>query len=340
MQRTNPPLPAIAATPIILLLAASLASPGVAQTAGKACAADHYRYKITALPLHPVRINNSGVVAGTTEDHRVAVWTSNDGLRETELPAGLGNAEAASINASAQVAGFATRTGSSQTVAFRLSGKRVFLLSDRDSKAAAINDVGELAGRNGEHLVLWGRQKTQQIGDCCGGVVHGINNRGEVVGQINNREGRYRAFLWDAKRGLRSVAPPHSTMSAALAINLMGQVLVQTFTPDAVYLRENGKFTPVALAVEGVSQPLALNNCDAIVGEFGAASDFYHAFLWDRQHGFRDLNSLVDSGDWTLESAVDINDRGEIVGVGDHGNEQDVGFLLAPADEKSNRAKH
>jgi len=79
------------------------------------------------------------------------------------------------------------------------------------------------------------------------------------------------------------------------------------------------------------SQPLAMNDCDVIVGEYGAASDFYHAFAWDEKLGFRDLNGFIDSASgWTLESAVDINNRGEIVGIGSYGGDDDAGFLLVP----------
>ena len=44
----------------------------------------------------------------------------------------------------------------------------------------------------------------------------------------------------------------------------------------------------------------------------------------------RDLNGLIpaDSG-WTLENALDINDRGQIVGMGQLGGEQHA-FLLTP----------
>jgi len=55
------------------------------------------------------------------------------------------------------------------------------------------------------------------------------------------------------------------------------------------------------------------------------------AFIWDRDSGRQDLNALIppDSG-WKLEVASSINDRGEVVGWGDHGHSEDTGFLLIP----------
>lgn len=301
----------------------------LAQTANYACAAAHY--KVTALPFHPVRIGNSGVVAGTTEEHHPATWTEKGGLREIKLPESFTAAEVTGINLAGDIVGFATKSGSSQTYAFRFSKGKFALLSEASSKAAAINSSGDAAGQDAEHLVVWRKQKTIRLGGCCGGIAHGMNNSGEVVGELNDEQGRYGAFLWDSAHGLRSIAPPQASRSIALAINDAGHVLVQSLTPTAVFLRERDTLKPVQLSNEVASQPLALNICDVIVGEFGVASDFYHAFIWDKNDGLRDLNTLVSTGfEWTLKSAADINDRGEIIGIGAHGDDGDAGYLLTP----------
>jgi probable HAF family extracellular repeat protein len=339
-----------AATAAILIFTISLAH---AQNATRGCAAQHY--KVIALPFHPSRINNYGVIAGNTEDHQPATWSQKDGLRQIELPSGFASAEATGINGAGDVVGFATRAGSNRTssnqtsstqassnhtVAFRYSGGQFLILSEERSKAAAINDSDLTVGTNGDRLVWWLQRKMLPLGGCCGGSAHAVNNRGQAVGEANDKDGHYNAFLWDSTKGLRSIAPAHTVMSTALAVNESGSVLIQTFGPNAVYLREKIAFIPVHLAPEGASQPLALSSCDVIVGEFGAASDFYHAFLWDRPHGFRDLNKLIDGAEgWNLESAVDINDRGEIVGVGDRGSQQDLGFLLVP-DKNLDHREH
>ena len=267
------------------------------------------------------------------EDRQPATWTEKDGLRQIELPTGFSSADLSGINRAGDLVGTATHEGSNQLFAFQYSQGKFSMLSEEQSKASAINDAGEIAGQNAERVVLWRKGKSVPIGGCCGGIAHAINRRGEIVGQINDKEGRYSAFLWDAAHGLRSIAPP-GARSTALAINEAGHVLLQSFTPNAVLLRQDGKLTPVHLSPEFASQPLALNNCDVIVGEFGAASDFNHAFIWDEKHGFRDLNKLADVGsDWNLETALDINDRGEIIGIGDRGSNQDVGFVLVPQQE-------
>ncbi|HUO16177.1 MAG TPA: hypothetical protein VMX38_14425 [Verrucomicrobiae bacterium] len=316
-------------TIVAITAAISLAQ---AQNVKQNCAAAHY--KLTELPLHPARINRAGVVVGTTEDHKPAWWTQKDGVHEIDLPNGFGSGEATAINSSGVIVGFATRSGSNEPIAFRYADGKLSLLSGDPSKALAINDAGNIAGVSANHLVVWRGNKIAPLADCCGGVIHGISQNGEVVGRINDKEGHYTAFVWNGQHGLESIAPPHSTMSTALAINDAGHILIQRYTPNEVYLRVAGELTLIPLASDAASQPLGMSNCDVIVGEFGAASDFYHAFAWDRKNGLRDLNQFTPRAEgWILESAVDINDRGQIVGIGDHGNEQDVGFLLSPEIE-------
>jgi hypothetical protein len=318
---------------VFLLLTASLVVPSVcAQVPRDSCAAT--RYKIIALPLRPARINKSGVIAGTIEDHRPATWTEKDGLREIELPAGFSGADPLAMNQADDLVGSTTREGSDQPFAFQYSHGKFSVISVEHSKAFAINNAGDVAGQNAENLAMWRNQKASPLGGCCGGIARAINSRGEIVGQVNDKEGRYSAFQWDAAHGLRSIAPPEAARSTALAINEAGHVLLQSFTPNAVFIRQNGKLTPVHLSTEMASQPLALNDCDTVVGEFGVASDFNHAFIWDQKNGFRDLNKLSDVGsDWILETALDINDRGEIIGIADRGSNQDVGYLLVPQQE-------
>ena len=244
------------------------------------------------------------------------------------------------MNANGAIVGEATRKDNSLPAAFRYSDAKFSLLSTDRSKAAAINDSGDVAGENSDRLVLWQNQKMLPLGDCCGGTIRAMNNRGEIVGQINDKQGHFSAFVWDSSHGFKSINPTKSLNSTAIAINDSGHILVQAFVPNEIYLQSNGKNTLVKLSPEYASQPLALNNCDQVVGEFGPASDFNHAFIWDQKHGFRNLNELANIGtEWNLESAFDINDRGEIIGIGDRGGEQDVGFLLVPDTSSKNETK-
>ncbi len=320
----------IFAAPLVYLV--FFISAGVACQAQSSAACQSYSsYKIIALPFRPARINSSGLIAGSTEDHQPVIWSEKDGLREIELPDAFTSAEPQSINEHGAIVGEATAKSSGLPSAFRYADGKFSIISPDHSKAASINDSGDIAGEDSYRLFLWHGAKMLPLGDCCGGAIHAINNSGRIVGQINDKQGHYSAFLWDSVHAFKSLAPNKASNSTAVSINNAGHILVQTFVPNQVYLLTNNKTLLVKLSPELASQPLALNNCDEVVGEFGAASDFNHAFLWTQKQGFRDLNRFIDSdAEWNLESAVDINDRGEIIGFGDHANQQDVGFLLVP----------
>lgn len=318
---------------LLVVFVSLLAVSSFAQTAAPCRASS--RYKIIPLPLTPARINDSGVIAGKTEDDQAATWTQSKGARELSIAGDFSNVEPMSLNDAEDIVGQVTVTTTNKVQAFAYIKGKFELLSDVQSKAKAINDAGQIVLEESPGgPILWSAGKSRKLGGCCGGRAFGINNRGEIVGELNDREGHYSAFVWDAERGLQIIAPPGARSSTALAINNSGHMLIQAFSPNRIFLRQMGKLIPVELSTEFASQPLALNDCDVIVGEYGTSSDYYHAFIWDRQHGFRDLNKLVDKAQgWNLESAVDINKRGEIIGTGDHANEGDVGFLLVPDSE-------
>jgi probable HAF family extracellular repeat protein len=317
--------------PLFLSLVGTLPALGLkaatgAMTDAQECVAP--RYKIIVLPLQPSRLNDSAQVAGNTEDH-AAIWSLKEGLRELRLPPGFNSARASGLNNAGEVVGQATKDGSNQVQAFEYSKGDFFFLSDSQSKAVAINNAGEIAGESGQKgPTVWNKRVPVDVGGCCGGRAAAINNQGQVIGDLYDRQGRYRAFLWDSKRGIHFLGPPDS-YSSALAINDVGHIIVQAFS-RGVLLFEDGAFTRLQLS-DSANEPRAVNSCDAVVGAFGPSSDYYRAFVWDKKHGFRDLNRMVDGGsDWILEVATDINNRGEIVGVGMYRGKGEIGFLLLP----------
>lgn len=318
--------------PVLLPLLAALSIPLLAQD--PPCTAD--RYKIVAIPIVPAAINDSGVIAGTTSRHRAALWTEKKGTAQVPLPAGYRLAESIGINARAQLIGSATNDSSSRRLAFLYREGKLVLLPGLQSKATAINDAGDIAGEAnlpGNKIsapVLWKKQSLVGLGGCCGGTALGLNNHGQVVGQVYDQHARYHAFLWDLNQGLQNIGPP-GVFSSAVTINDSGDVLIQQFAPQKSLLYSNRQLTPLSLSAKFPSRPRAMNQCDAIVGSFGPFADAEHAFLWDPVRGFRDLNDLIpkDSG-WKLETATGINNHGQIVGWGDFRHADNAGFLLIP----------
>jgi uncharacterized membrane protein len=318
----------IALTALLLATAPDV----LAQATGLDCVAR--QYDVVALPLRPTHINETGQVAGTTSQHRASLWNKQKGLREVPLPPGFFNSEAAGVNRSGHLTGTAYDRSSTKHRAFEFSEDKFSLLEGEQVVARGINDSGEIAGeaiipgKGTTGPALWTEKGVISLGGCCGGAATGLNNHGQVIGDVYDKAGSYTAFLWDANHGLQMIGPPNR-YSSAIAVNDSGHVLIQAFSE--AYLYSDGKLTQLDLSPQNPSQPRAINNCDVVVGSFGPFADANRAFVWEKSHGFRDLNNLISPGSgWKLEAAAGINDHGDIVGWGDYKGEDDTGFLLVP----------
>ncbi|MGC2110195.1 MAG: hypothetical protein WA655_11810 [Candidatus Korobacteraceae bacterium] len=322
----------LSASVALLLTLASQPLPGQSQGPKPAAAP---RYALTQLPLYPTGINDSGQVSGTSGSFHAALWTKQGGLREISLPAGFTRAEGLGINQKGELIGVAISALSNQRQGFEFADGKLTLLSGRQSKPFGINDAGQIAGETilGNDgisgAVLWDGDVVMDLGGCCGGTAIAVNNHGEAIANIYDRQGQYQAFVWTQKDGLQHIAPSGS-FSSALLINDAGHVVIEPFS-KSILLFEDGKFTKLELSPKYPSRPRAINNANVIVGSAGPFADSDHAFIWDKEHGYRDLNDLIAPGSgWVLRAASAINEKGEIVGWGDLRGEENVGFLLTP----------
>jgi uncharacterized membrane protein len=81
----------------------------------------------------------------------------------------------------------------------------------------------------------------------------------------------------------------------------------------------------------------SINNDGVVVGITADGFDT-SAFVWTETNGMQRLIDLVDGGGWKFDSAVDINEKGQIAGNGVH-NGQYRAFLLTPVPE-SDEGEH
>ena len=300
----------------------------------KSCTSPHH-YTVNAIPLRPAGINESGEVVGTNSAHLAASWTAQGGLHEISLPAGSINSDALGLNNRGHIIGVGLNLTTSQRQGFLYFDNKLHMLLGSQAKPWAINDADEVVGESklpGKAIssaVLWKNQSAIELGGCCGGMATGINRHAQVIGNVYDETGQYHAFLWSKASGMQQIGSP-KTFSSALALNDHGDVLVQSFSAG-VLLYHQGAFQHLALSSKRPNHPKAMNNCGVIVGAFGPFGDADRAFVWDAVSGFRDLNELIPpKSGWKLETATAINDRGQIVGWGEHAREDDAGFLLTP----------
>jgi probable HAF family extracellular repeat protein len=170
---------------------------------------------------------------------------------------------------------------------------------DSTSAATAINDAGEVVGISGScdvavgafsarHSVLWvgGHPiRLPTLGGAGWNTPMAINNSGAVVGFSD------------------------------LPGDVSGGVLTPNFQ-SFLWTRESGIVNLGLLPGDVLSQATGINDFGQIVGTNVTASGAQHVYLWDKG-ALYDLNDLVQAdAPLYLVASGDINDRGEITGVG------------------------
>jgi len=291
-----------------------------------------HRYKVIELPLRPFRVSNSGELVGNTDKNQAATWTLQGGLRLLPGLQGFPESEARGSNQSGDVVGFFRNSAQSRAFVYR-RGKLLMLVGDH-SRALAVNDSDQIAGESavpGKALVspvLWKKESMADLGGCCGGAARGMNNHGQIIGDVYDQDGRYRAVLWDGSQGMRYLGSDNH-YSSAIAINDSGHVLVQELGKGLYIYFGPDKMVRVEIPNQQPADGRALNDADQVVGAYGPSFDADRAFVWSEKDGFHDLNDLIPGGSrWKLQIATGINNRGQIVGVGDHNGKEYVGFSL------------
>jgi len=171
-----------------------------------------------------------------------------------------------------------------------------------------VTGQSNLAGDAVSHPFFWDHGVMTDIGTFGGanGFPTWMNNFGEVVGRADLPSGLHHAFLW--RDGVRTDLGTLGTNSTAFQINSRHQIV-------------------------GASRLDPENN---------------HAFLWENGGPMIDLNTLIvaNPSSLTLVGAFNINDRGEITGLGAPPGVVPFGtdapglhpFLLVPCGEGTGEA--
>lgn len=98
------------------------------------------------------------------------------------------------------------------------------------------------------------------------------------------------------------------------------------------FIWTNGSWTVIPTLGGRGSEALAINDSGVAVGQAYGSDNLQHAIIYDPVNGIRELNSLIPPGSgWDLIVANDINNMGQITGIGKF-NGLTRGFILSPPD--------
>jgi probable HAF family extracellular repeat protein len=281
------------------------------------------------------------------------------GYRVTGLEAPPGeftSSFALGINEAGQVVG-ASRTlaGNLRATLWDSSGSPIDLgtLGGPYSEALAINNAGAIVGAS--YLLPGGPQRgflyqNGQMTDVGGISADDINDSGEIV-----RQGEFPFFMDSGNYGINDAGDAVGGRSLASGgqitdlgtlggfftdaydINELGDVVGRSAPrgpvgtgPRAFLYRDGVMYDLGTLTSRDYSTAYAINDEGVIVGDAAAEDGTLHAFGYFGSGALVDLNTLIDpTSGWILESGRDLNNFGQIVGIGTF-NGVYRGFRLDP----------
>lgn len=297
-------------------------------------------------------INNLGQVVGTSNvagGFHAFIWDSGAMTDLGNLPGGeTTNSWVYGINDSGQAVGYSDSANGYR--AFRWeAGVLVDLGSisgtGNHSLGFGINAqgtvVGLASGTRGERGFAW--DPINQMRELSGlQAAKAINDLGDIAGYAPTQSSPANAAIWSDAQV--SILPPLPGMyvSRANAINNLGCVagLSQGLigSPLAT-LWCDGNVTNLGYLSEREhgSEAFGMNDFGQVVGrsigDVGPTFGVANAFLWE-DGPMKNLNYLIDANsNWGLWEAWDINNAGQIVGMGRSPSGHEEAFLLTPVPE-------
>jgi|GEM_PF-5653517 probable HAF family extracellular repeat protein len=288
-----------------------------------------------ANPVYISKINNSGTVVGyglANQSSYVFHWKNGN----TRILSSKNNEwfHSSSINNyNASIASLSipshTSTDKNKSVYFSPDGKEQEILpnTSRSCTVSDINDSGNVVGSDEEGIgFIWKDGNFQSLGYLEPTAINAHN----IVAATFYDKYEDIALVWDSGEAIP--LPTTGIRSVALDINESGEV-VGYVDGKAIKWQLSfwGKYQQKILdrTDSRISRANGINKQGQIVGTVQERSGHSYGFLWHRGN-FVDLNSLIptDSG-CELMAAIDINDKGEIIGVGTYDGKR-ANFLLKP----------
>jgi probable HAF family extracellular repeat protein len=166
------------------------------------------------------------------------------------------------------------------------------------------------------HSVLYSNGSLKDLGTFGGqsSIAYGINDSGQVVGQIKTLSGSYHAFLYqkDSVIDLNALIDPNLglTLNVAGAINNIGQIagICSTATEkDHVFLYDTGSVSHYC--VQGAFDVTGINDSGQIIGNYNTLTGNGHGFILNDG-----VMTDIFASDGNNSGVTCINSSGTVVG--------------------------
>ena len=306
-------------------------------------------------------LNNQGQIAGSSTIYSGALhaFLWEDGImQDLGTPVGYLVSGATGVNDLGQVVGYTDGQYQSQYAYLWEDGVWTYLGTLQGpgldwSVASDINNSSQIVGYSftlgpgsAHRAWLWEDGVFTDIGDLGGDAATAgtINELGQIVGWAQTGDPGYvtHAFVWEDGVMTDLGTLPGDVGSAAAEINAIGQICGSSSHPIPPYflsvsracLWDDGTIIDLGVLPGYVkSSASGINDSGQVIGHLSTSlsGGSTAAFLWE-VGVMTDLNSLIPLGsDWTLKSASDINNAGQIVCWGEAPNGQHHGCLLTPS---------
>jgi len=284
-------------------------------------------------------INDAGQVVGYSwtgsGGSHAFLWDAAGGMIDLGLLPGQDDSNSYStahgMNDCGQVVGYSGSDDGSAFIWDSINGMCYLEgIGDSESEAWDINNRGQVVGcvyGYPSHDFLWEDGVVTNLDF----FANAINNAGQIVGSSHTTNGYTRyAVLWDSANGIRDLGTLGGDISGAYGINSTGQVVgCSQYIPG---LHDYHAFlwdTNAGMIDLGPGSAYAINDAGQVIGfESSLAPTFY----WDSENGIITLpDLLLDNSGWqSLSFANDINNRGQIVGLGITARGDYHAFLMTP----------
>lgn len=289
------------------------------------------RYSVVDLGVSEGKcINNLGV-GGLTTAGQVSLW--QNGIA-TPIPGLFADSGLLGINDASHLAGgsgqraFIYRNGVKTDLGTLPGGGSTWATALNNNDVVVANTW--ISSRNGYHAFVWQNGITALPSDRPGGVymqgdetwAYGINDAGYIAGSFNPYSATGgNAIIWHNGVVTELANLSGSDRGEAMAINGSNQVVGYEAFGVFAQLRAviwDGT-TPKALGSipgYGQSQAMAINDGGTVIGNaMNSWEQFGHPFVWTAGV-MEDLNGLIQAPGWELNSVTDLNNSGQIIGMG------------------------